>query len=44
MDRVRESMSDEIATYIKDEEERAKNEVHGPLKRIISPCNTKICK
>ena len=36
MTRVRESLSDEIATYIKDEEERAKNEVHARSKQLLS--------
>ena len=36
MDRVKESMSDEIASYIKDEEERAKNEVQMRSKQLLS--------
>jgi len=36
MSRVRESLSDEIATYIKDEEEKAKNEVVGRSKQLLS--------
>jgi ribonucrease Y len=36
MNRVREQISDEVAAYIKDEEEKAKNEVHGRAKSILS--------
>ncbi|MDI6452326.1 ribonuclease Y [Peloplasma aerotolerans] len=36
MDRVRESMSDEIATYIKEEEEKAKDEVQTRSKELLS--------
>jgi ribonucrease Y len=36
MQRVRENLSDEIATYIKDEEERAKDEAHNRSKQILS--------
>jgi ribonuclease Y len=36
MSRVKESMSDEIANYIKDEEERAKNEVQNRSKQLLS--------
>jgi ribonuclease Y len=36
MSRVKESMSDEIANYIKDEEERAKNEVQARSKQLLS--------
>ena len=36
MSRVRESISDEIATYIKDEEEKAKNEVQSRSKQLLA--------
>lgn len=36
MQRVRESLSDEIATYIKDEEEKAKNEVQSRSKNLLA--------
>ncbi|MBU1094221.1 MAG: ribonuclease Y, partial [Firmicutes bacterium] len=36
MGRVRDDMSDEIATYIRDEEERAKNEVQSRSKQLLS--------
>jgi ribonucrease Y len=36
MQRVRENLSDEIATYIKEEEERAKDEAHNRSKQILS--------
>lgn len=36
MARVRDGMSDEIATYIRDEEERAKNEVQSRSKQLLS--------
>ncbi len=36
MAKVRENMSDEITTYIKDEEERAKNEVIGRSKQLLA--------
>ncbi|MDX9691200.1 MAG: Rnase Y domain-containing protein, partial [Acholeplasmataceae bacterium] len=36
MSRVKESMSDEIAIYIRDEEERAKNEVQSRSKQLLS--------
>ncbi|MCR3906775.1 MAG: ribonuclease Y [Tenericutes bacterium] len=36
MDRVRESMSDEITTYIKEEEEKAKDEVQSRSKELLS--------
>src|SRR3989339_69473 len=36
MARVRESLSDEIATYIKDEEEKAKNEVQSRSKQLLA--------
>jgi ribonuclease Y len=36
MARVRESLSDEIATYIRDEEEKAKNEVQGRSKELLA--------
>ncbi|MBE0700695.1 MAG: ribonuclease Y [Acholeplasmataceae bacterium] len=36
MTRVRESLSDEIATYIKDEEDKAKNEVQGRSKQLLA--------
>jgi len=36
MARVRESLSDEIATYIKEEKEKAKNEVHVRSKQLLS--------
>jgi len=34
--RVRESLSDEIASYIKDEEEKAKDEVQGRSKQLLA--------
>ncbi|MBU1141759.1 MAG: ribonuclease Y [Firmicutes bacterium] len=36
MVKVRENISDEIATYIKDEEEKAKNEAHSRSKQLLS--------
>jgi ribonuclease Y len=36
MTRVRENLSDEIATYIRDEEERAKNEVQNRSKQLLA--------
>ena len=36
MARVRENLSDEIATYIRDEEERAKNEVQNRSKQLLA--------
>ena len=36
MAKVRESMSDEVATYIKDEEDKAKNEVVGRSKQLLA--------
>ncbi len=36
MARVRDGMSDEIATYIRDEEEKAKNEVQSRSKQLLS--------
>ena len=36
MARIRESLSDEIATYIKDEEEKAKNEVQARSKQLLA--------
>ncbi len=36
MERVRLNISDEIATYIKDEEEKAKNEVHNRSKQLLA--------
>ncbi len=36
MVRVREDMSDEVATYIKDEEEKAKNEVQSRSKQLLA--------
>ena len=36
MTRVREDLSDEIATYIRDEEERAKNEVQNRSKQLLA--------
>jgi ribonucrease Y len=36
MQRVRENLSDEIASYIKEEEERAKDEAHNRSKQILS--------
>ncbi len=36
MDSVKEEMATEIATYIKDEEERARNEVRNTAKNILS--------
>ncbi len=36
MQRVRASISDEIATYIRDEEEKAKNEVNGRSKQLLA--------
>ncbi|HPG42989.1 MAG TPA: ribonuclease Y [Acholeplasmataceae bacterium] len=36
MTRVRDSISDEIATYIKDEEEKAKNEVQSRSKQLLA--------
>lgn len=36
MDRVRENMADEIASYIKEEEERAKVEVNGRSKQLLA--------
>lgn len=36
MARVRESLSDEIATYIKEEEEQAKNEVQSRSKQLLA--------
>ena len=36
MARVKESMSDEIANYIRDEEEKAKNEVQNRSKQLLS--------
>jgi ribonucrease Y len=36
MSKVREGMSDEIATYIRDEEEKAKNEVQSRAKDLLA--------
>ncbi len=36
MERVREEMSQEIATYIKEEEDKAKNEVNKKAKNLLS--------
>jgi ribonucrease Y len=36
MSRVRESLSDEIATYIKEEEERAKDEAQSRAKQLLA--------